>query len=232
MDNFDFQKGEILLIDKPLNWSSFDVVNKIRYVIAFKLEISKKKLKVGHAGTLDPLATGLLIIATGRKTKEIETFQAQEKEYVGEFHIGQTTPSYDLETEVNQEFNTAHITPALIQETTKQFLGEIEQIPPMFSAVRIDGKRMYEHARKGNVMEIEPRKITIKTFEIIKIDLPKIEFKVVCSKGTYIRSLARDFGEALKSGAYLTGLRRTKIGDFDVENAYNLDDFVKEIEEN
>jgi tRNA pseudouridine55 synthase len=178
-----------------------------------------KKFKIGHAGTLDPLASGLLLICTGKFTKRITELQGQAKEYTGTFHIGATTPSYDLETEVDQHFPTEHITEALIQETLEQFLGEIDQKPPIFSAIKKDGVRLYEHARAGETIEIASRKTTIHEFEITRIALPEVDFRVVCSKGTYIRSLAFDFGQALQSGAHLTALRRTKIGDYDVANA-------------
>lgn len=221
----DFKDGQVLLIDKPLHWTSFQVVNKIRWHIRQKYHI--KKIKVGHAGTLDPLATGLLILCTGKFTKQIETYQAQTKEYTGEITLGATTPSYDLETEINQKFPIEHITENLIYKTAKQFEGEINQKPPIFSAIKKDGKKLYELAREGKTTEIKFRKITIEAFEITKIDLPKVEFRVVCSKGTYIRSLAFDFGKALNSGAYLSKLRRTKIGDFNVENAIEPLTFVE-----
>jgi tRNA pseudouridine55 synthase len=213
----DYKNGQVLLIDKPLNWTSFQVVNKLRWHILKKFNL--KKIKVGHAGTLDPLASGLLIICTGNFTKKIDEYQGQIKEYTGEITLGATTPSYDMESEINETFSTVHITEDLIKETTKQFLGEIDQKPPMFSALKKDGMRLYDLAREGKTVEINSRKITISEFEITKIALPKIEFRVVCSKGTYIRSLAFDFGKALNSGAYLSKLRRTKIGEFSVENA-------------
>lgn len=212
----DYQEGQILLIDKPLEWTSFQVVNKLRWHIRKKFNI--KKIKVGHAGTLDPLATGLLIICTGKFTKKIEEYQGQVKEYTGEFTLGATTPSYDLETEVNETFAISHISDELVLETSQKFIGEIEQYPPIFSAIKKEGKRLYELAREGKTTEIKFRKVSILEFEITKIALPKIEFRVVCSKGTYIRSLAYDFGKALNSGAHLSTLRRTKIGEFKVEN--------------
>ncbi len=224
----DFKNGQILLIDKPLTWTSFQAVNKLRWHIKQRFKI--KKIKVGHAGTLDPLATGLLIICTGKKTKEIHTYQGQIKEYTGTFTLGATTPSYDLETEVDKTFPTEHITEDLLKETTTQFLGEIQQKPPIFSAIKKDGKRLYELARKGETTEIKARLVTIFKFEITKIDLPNIEVKIVCSKGTYIRSLAYDFGNALNSGAHLSVLRRTKIGDFSVENAASIEYFIKSLE--
>jgi tRNA pseudouridine55 synthase len=195
------------------------------------LEFVPGKIKVGHAGTLDPLATGLLIVCTGKFTKRIMELQGMEKEYTGTFHIGATTPSYDLETEINETFPTAHIDESLIHETVKQFLGEIDQKPPVFSAIKKDGKRLYEHARKGEEVEIASRKTTIHEFEITRIALPEIDFRVVCSKGTYIRSLAYDFGRALQSGAHLTVLRRTKIGEFSVEGALSPDEFENEIKQ-
>ena len=226
----DFKNGQVLLIDKPLDWTSFQVVNKLRGAIKKKFNL--RKIKVGHAGTLDPLATGLLIICTGKFTKRIDEFQAQIKEYIGTFTIGSTTPSFDLETEINEHFTTEHITDKLIRDTTNLFIGEIEQKPPMFSAIKKDGKRLYELARAGETIEIKSRKVTISEFEIKKIDLPKIEFKVVCSKGTYIRSLANDFGKALQSGAHLSSLRRTKIGNYAIEDACNIDMFLNTISGN
>ncbi|SED20582.1 tRNA pseudouridine synthase B [Tenacibaculum sp. MAR_2009_124] len=224
----DFKNGQVLLIDKPLEWTSFQVVNKLRWHI--RKHYNLKKIKVGHAGTLDPLATGLLIICTGKQTKSIETYQGQIKEYTGTFTIGATTPSYDLETEIDHTFPTEHITPELIQETTTKFVGKIQQKPPIFSAIKKEGKRLYELARAGKTTEIKSREIEIKEFEITKIDFPKVAFRVVCSKGTYIRSLAYDFGLALNSGAHLSSLRRTKIGDFSVDNAQSIDEFVASLE--
>ena len=219
----EFAEGQIVLIDKPLTWSSFQAVNKVKW--SLKKHLGLKKIKVGHAGTLDPLATGLLIICTGKFTKRISELQGMEKEYTGTFYLGATTPSYDLETEVNATFPTEQITEELIHATIPQFLGEIDQKPPIFSAIKKDGKRLYEHARKGEEVEIAFRKTTIHEFEITRIALPEIDFRVVCSKGTYIRSLANDFGEALQSGAHLTALRRTKIGAFSVEGAITPDAF-------
>src|SRR5690606_16508246 len=212
-----FQEGQILLIDKPLTWSSFQAVNKIKYALIKNLNLPKK-FKIGHAGTLDPLASGLLIICTGKFTKKISELQGQIKEYTGTITLGATTPSYDLETEINETFPTDHITDELILETTKQFIGIIDQFPPIFSAIKKDGKRLYEHARAGEEVEIQSRKVEIMEFEITRINLPEVDFRVVCSKGTYIRSLAFDFGKALNSGGHLTSLRRTKIGDFSVDN--------------
>lgn len=224
----DYKNGQVLLIDKPLEWTSFQAVNKLRWHIRKRFDI--KKIKVGHAGTLDPLATGLLIICTGKQTKNIHTYQGQIKEYTGTFTIGATTPSYDLESEINETFDTDHITGELIHQTTKQFIGTIQQRPPIFSALKKDGKRLYELARKGETTEIPTREITIKEFEITNIDFPKVDFRVVCSKGTYIRSLAFDFGKALNSGAYLSALRRAKIGDFSVDKATSIDNFIKNLE--
>lgn len=217
-------EGQVILIDKPLTWSSFQAVNKLKYHLLRKYNLPKK-YKIGHAGTLDPLASGLLIICTGKFTKTISEIQAQTKEYTGTITVGATTPSYDLETEVDATFPTEHITEELIQETTKQFIGEIDQKPPVFSAIKKDGKRLYESARAGIEVEIEARKTTVYEFEITRIELPEIDFRVTCSKGTYIRSLAFDFGTALQSGGHLTKLRRTKIGDYSVENAVSPEEF-------
>jgi tRNA pseudouridine55 synthase len=225
----DYKNGQVLLIDKPLTWTSFQAVNKLRWEIRQRFKL--KKIKVGHAGTLDPLATGLLIICTGNFTKKIETFQSQIKEYTGVITLGATTPSYDLESEIDAYFETSHLTDELIHQTTKQFVGEINQKPPIFSALKKDGKRLYEIARAGETVEIESRKISISAFEITKIDLPNVHFRVVCSKGTYIRSLAYDFGKALNSGGHLSELRRTKIGEFSVENAFSLTGFIESIKE-
>lgn len=220
----NIKSGQVLLIDKPLTWSSFQAVNKIKWAI--KKKFGFKKIKVGHAGTLDPLATGLLIICTGKFTKRISDLQGQIKEYTGTITLGATRPSYDMETEIDNTFSINHITSEKIQDTTKQFIGEIDQYPPVFSALKKDGKRLYEFAREGIEVEIKSRKITIEAFEITAINLPEVEFRVVCSKGTYIRSLAHDFGKALDSGAYLSTLRRTKIGDFNVDNAITPDAFT------
>ncbi|WP_396602894.1 tRNA pseudouridine(55) synthase TruB [Algibacter sp. R77976] len=223
----DYLSGQILLIDKPLNWTSFQVVNKLRWEIRQAFNI--KKIKVGHAGTLDPLATGLLVICTGKMTKQIDTFQGQIKEYTGTIVLGSTTPSYDLESEINETFPTAHISEALIHKTTKQFIGETQQFPPIFSALKKDGKRLYEFARAGEHVDIPSRTINISEFEITKIDKLNVDFRVVCSKGTYIRSLANDFGKALNSGGHLSALRRTKIGDFDVKKATSIEAFIKNL---
>jgi len=220
----DYKAGEVLLIDKPLTWTSFQAVNKLRWSIRQAFGI--KKIKVGHAGTLDPLATGLLVICTGKMTKQINTFQGQEKEYTGTFVLGGTTPSYDLETEVNESFRTDHITEELIHKTTQQFIGVIDQFPPVFSAIKKDGKRLYEFARAGEDVEIKSRQVEITAFEITEIKDLELHFRVVCSKGTYIRSLANDFGKALNSGAHLSSLRRTRIGEFKVEDALTPEVFI------
>jgi tRNA pseudouridine55 synthase len=223
----DFLSGQVLLIDKPLTWTSFQAVNKLRWEIRHAFDI--KKIKVGHAGTLDPLATGLLVICTGKMTKQINIFQGQEKEYTGTFTLGGTTPSFDLETEVNETFPTVHITDELIHATTQQFIGQINQFPPVFSAIKKDGKRLYEFARAGEEVEIKSRQVEITEFEITQINALELHFRVVCSKGTYIRSLANDFGKALNSGAHLSSLRRTRIGDFKVENALTPEAFIESL---
>jgi tRNA pseudouridine55 synthase len=221
--NFNFTEGEMLLINKPLTWTSFDVVGKIRNTL------KPLKLKVGHAGTLDPLATGLLIICTGKLTKKIDEFQAQEKEYTGTFTLGATTPSYDLETEVDKKFPIDRITEEAIQAATVQFCGQIAQFPPPHSAIKMGGERIYLKARRGETVELKARHVEIAAFEITRIDLPEVDFRVVCSKGTYIRSLAHDFGKALGSGAYLSALCRTKIGNYSIENAFEVADWVNHI---
>ena len=222
-----FLNGEIILIDKPLDWTSFQVVNKIRWLIRSTFGI--KKIKVGHAGTLDPLASGLLILCTGKMTKSIEQFMGQEKEYTGTFTLGATTPSYDLETEIDNTFPTDHITEELLHNTLDQFVGTIDQYPPVFSALKKDGKRLYEFAREGIEVEIPTRKVNIRSFELTQKAIPKVDFKVICSKGTYIRSLVNDFGKALNSGAHLSALRRTRIGEFNIEQAVSIEDFEKQI---
>jgi tRNA pseudouridine55 synthase len=229
MTDEDYLDGQILLIDKPLNWTSFQAVNKLKYALINKLGLPKK-FKIGHAGTLDPLATGLLLVCTGKFTKRITELQGQAKEYTGTFFIGATTPSYDLETEIDKTFLTSHIDESLIRETVKQFLGEIDQKPPIFSAIKKEGVRLYEHARAGKTVEIATRKTTIHQFEITRIALPEIDFRVLCSKGTYIRSLAFDFGHAMNSGSHLTALRRTKIGDYDVKEAVDVVVFEDNLE--
>ena len=223
----DYLSGQVLLIDKPLNWTSFQVVNKLRWEI--KNTFNLKNIKVGHAGTLDPLATGLLIICTGKMTKQIDKFQGQDKEYTGTITLGSTTSSFDLETGIDKTFPIDHITSELINSSTAKFIGDILQYPPIFSAIKKDGKRLYEFARAGEDVEIKPRTITIKEFEVTKIDGIKVDFRVVCSKGTYIRSLAHDFGKALNSGAHLSALRRTKIGDFKVDEAQSIDGFIESL---
>jgi len=225
----EYQLGKVLLIDKPLEWTSFQVVNKIRWVIRKSYKL--KKIKVGHAGTLDPLATGLLILCTGRKTKEIESYQAQTKEYTGKLMLGATTPSYDMETEVDKRFPTEHIAPQALKAIEKKFTGEQLQRPPVFSAVHIYGKRAYDLARKGLRPDVPRRLIEIHSLELDVSAFPEVAFKVKCSKGTYIRSLVRDIGEALDSGAYMTELRRTAIGDFSVEDAFSVDELVRVIQE-
>lgn len=217
----DLQEGRVLLVNKPYTWTSFDVVNKLRYILKTK--------KIGHAGTLDPLATGLLIICVGKMTKKINDFMGMEKEYTGRFVLGQTTPSYDLETKPSEPRDISHLTHGNIAGVTKQFLGTIEQLPPAHSAIKINGKRAYEFARAGNNVELKSRQVEIREFEITSIDLPSVSFRVVCSKGTYIRSLARDVGEALGVGAYLSELCRTRIGNFLLENAQTLEEIKLEV---
>ena len=226
----DFVEGEILAFDKPLHWTSFDVVAKVRRVLCHCL--GQKKLKVGHSGTLDPLATGVVIVCTGKKTKMIEQLQYDTKEYVATMQLGATTPSYDMEHPVDKTFPTAHITRTLIDQTIPQFVGEQWQIPPMYSAVSINGKRAYEIARKGETVELKPKLLVIDEIEVLSFDAEKmlLTIRVVCSKGTYIRALARDIGEQLQSGAYLTALRRTKVGNTRVEDCYQIDSFLHEIE--
>lgn len=225
---FDFIKGEVLLFDKALDWTSFDLVQKVRNNLCRAMKI--KKLKVGHAGTLDPKATGLMILCTGKATKQIDMYQAGEKEYLASIKLGATTPSFDLETEEDAQFDTKHITQAATEAVLQQFLGEIEQVPPVFSAVKIDGQRAYTHARKGADVKMRSRLIHIRELELLDFSQEKIELRVVCSKGTYIRALARDIGKALDSGAYLIGLRRTRIGDFEVADALSTNDFLKNID--
>ncbi len=222
-----FQEGQILLVDKPLNWTSFQVVNKVRWLIRKQFQLNK--IKVGHAGTLDPLASGLLIICTGKFTKQIDTYQGQEKEYTGTFTLGATTPSFDLETEIDERFDISNLSEEKIKAATYQFIGEISQQPPVFSALKKDGKRLYEFARSGEEVEVAFRTVHISTFEITRIALPEVDFRVRCSKGTYIRSLAQDFGKALDNGAHLSALRRTKIGDFSVEDALSMEAFEKQL---
>jgi tRNA pseudouridine55 synthase len=232
MSNFpqtaeEFLSGQILLINKPLGWTSFDLVKKVKNLIRAKYNL--KKIKVGHAGTLDPLATGLLIVCTGKFTKRISEMQEQAKVYTGEITLGGTTPSYDLETEVDAQYETSHITKVLIQNTTLCFTGEIDQKPPIFSALKRDGERLYEKARRGESIVIEARKVSVHSFEITAIEMPKISFEIVCSKGTYIRSIAHDFGAALYSGAYLSKLCRTTIGDYKLQDALDIISFEKQL---
>jgi tRNA pseudouridine55 synthase len=224
---FNFVEGEMLLIDKPLNWTSFDVVNLIRSFV--RKQYGLRKLKVGHAGTLDPLATGLLIICTGKLTKTIDEYQGMDKTYVGSMKLGVSTPSFDGETAPDAYFDTRHLTNEALIEASKKFVGSIEQVPPIYSAIKIDGKRAFQHARKKENLVLKSRKVQIDTFELYHIDLPNIDFSVTCSKGTYIRSLIHDFGKSLNNGAYLTNLRRTAIGSFTVANAFTLDQFKQKV---
>lgn len=218
----NFIEGEILYIDKPLTWTSFRLVKVVRAKLRNRLKI--KKLKVGHAGTLDPLATGVMVICTGRKTKEIERLQAGVKEYTATIRLGATTPSFDLESEIDAEYPTDHITKEMVQETLKNFVGEIEQIPPNFSAIKVDGKRAYDLARKNVQFELKPRLLVIDSIALVNFDMPYITVSVVCSKGTYIRSLARDIGESLQSGGHLTSLVRTRVGDATLEKCLKVDE--------
>lgn len=217
----------VLYFDKPLGWTSFNLVNRVRGALSRHLGV--KKLKVGHAGTLDPLATGVMILCTGKNTKLIESFQYQTKEYVATIKLGATTPSFDLETEIDAEYPTEHITEELVKETLQKFIGEIQQIPPTYSAIKINGKRAYEYARKGDEVELKPKTLVIDEIELLDYTMPEIVVRVVCSKGTYIRALARDIGEALGSGGHLTALRRTRIGDIKVEDCLQYDDYVEQL---
>ncbi|MBL1408525.1 tRNA pseudouridine(55) synthase TruB [Sphingobacterium faecale] len=221
--HFSFAEGELLLVDKPLSWTSFDVVGKLRNTM------KPLKLKVGHAGTLDPLATGLLIVCTGKLTKKIDLFQAEDKEYTGTITLGATTPSYDLETEIDNTFDVSGITEEAIKSTAKSFLGEINQFPPAHSALKINGERVYEKARRGEEVELKARKVFIHGFDIEKIDFPIVHFRIKCSKGTYIRSIAHDFGKLLNNGAHLSSLRRTMSGEFHVDKAWNLEELIQAI---
>lgn len=229
LPRYDFQAGALLLVDKPKGWTSFDVVNKLRYKIKQRLGI--KKIKVGHSGTLDPMATGLLLLCTGKFTKKLNQLQGLPKTYTGTIQLGATTPSFDAESEVQQTYPTEHITTELIEEARQQFLGDIEQVPPMFSAIKVDGQPLYKKARRGEKVDIEPREVHISEFAITRVELPELDFRVSCSKGTYIRSLANDFGKAVRSGAYLKALRRTRIGDYRLEDAWDLERLVEQIEE-
>lgn len=230
VEGYDFQKGEILLFDKELDWTSFDLVRKLRNFLCREAGI--KKLKVGHAGTLDPKATGLMVVCTGKETKNIDLLQAKEKEYIATIKLGCTTPSFDLETAENEIFATDHLTLELVQTTLERFMGETDQVPPVFSAVKIEGKRAYEHARKGNDIVLQPKKITITELEVLNFSKETIVLRIVCSKGTYIRSLARDLGIALNTGAYLIGLCRTRIGEMQLKDAWDLKNFMEKMKVN
>lgn len=225
---YDFLGGEILLFDKDLNWTSFDLVQRVRNSLCRRMGI--KKMKVGHAGTLDPLATGLMILCTGKATKKIEKLQSGKKEYLATLKIGATTPSFDLETEEDQTFDFSHVNNELLSETLKKFEGEIDQVPPIFSAIKVKGKRAFEYARNGEELKLQPKKIVIEKVDIESIELPLVKIKIVCSKGTYIRALARDIGEELNCGAYLTELRRTKIGHYKIEDAIKIDFFSENLD--
>ncbi len=224
-ERYDFEEGQVILIDKPLKWTSFDVVNKVRYLL--RNQFGLKKIKVGHAGTLDPLATGLLIICTGKFTKQIESLQASDKEYVGTFMLGATTPSFDRETEVDQTYSTDGITKEKVVDVLKSFVGEQDQIPPIFSAKQVGGQRAYVAARKGKDVELKPSRINIESIDLLDCSLPLVTIRIKCSKGTYIRALARDFGERLGSGAYLHDLRRMSSGDFSINEAIDILEFEK-----
>ncbi len=218
--DFDFIRGEILVLNKPIDWTSFDLVNKVRIMLCRFLKI--KKLKLGHAGTLDPKATGVMVLCSGKFTKQIDEIQADEKEYIALIKVGAITPSYDLETEENEQFPTDHITLVMIENVLQSFVGSIEQIPPDYSAIKVDGKRAYKLARKGKEFELKPKLLVIKEIELIRAEMPEIELRIVCSKGTYIRALARDIGKALNSGAYLIGLKRTRIGEYSLDQSLDL----------
>lgn len=227
IEQYDFLAGAKLLVDKPKDWTSFDVVNKIRYALRKRLEV--KKIKVGHAGTLDPMATGLLIICTGKATKTLHDLQGLSKEYTGTIQLGGTTPSFDAETDVDETFPTDHITPELLETARRQFLGDIEQVPPIFSAIKVDGQPLYKKARRGEQVEIKARNVHIFEFTFTRIELPEVDFYVRCSKGTYIRSLAHDLGKAVQSGGHLTALRRTSIGDHSITDAWNLEELIEQL---
>jgi tRNA pseudouridine55 synthase len=224
----DFQTGSFILLNKPYKWTSFDLVNKVKFKIKHKYDL--KKIKVGHAGTLDPLATGLMIVCTGKYTKQIDTYQAQVKEYIATLKLGSTTPSFDLETEVDETYPTEHIDRALIDEALKVFLGEIRQRPPAYSAIKIDGKRAYEYARKGQEVEIKEKILVIDEIEVLSFEEDILKIRVVCSKGTYIRALARDIGIQLNSGAHLIALERTRIGEYNTGQALEIEDFISYLE--
>jgi tRNA pseudouridine55 synthase len=226
-EDTDFREGAILLIDKPYGWTSFNVVSKVKYLLRKKTGV--KNIKVGHAGTLDPLATGLLVMCIGKATKQVESYLKDDKEYVGTFHLGQTTPSFDMETQMNQEYPTEHISEEMVRNVVQTFLGEQEQIPPLYSAKSIQGKRAYKFARQGVEMELEPVTISIRELEIINFNLPKLTLRIKCSKGTYIRSLARDLGKALNSGAYLSDLKRIGSGSFKLSDAISIEDLENKL---
>ncbi|MCF0211061.1 MAG: tRNA pseudouridine(55) synthase TruB [Bacteroidales bacterium] len=226
----DLKEGGYFLIDKPYTWTSFQVVNKLKSCI--RRATGEKKFKIGHAGTLDPLATGLLIVCLGKYTKKIDEFQGKDKEYTGTFHLGATTKSFDMEHPEDAQFSIEHITEKLLKDTANSFLGEQEQVPPVYSAVKIGGRRAYHYVKAGEEVEMKKRNITISDFELTNIALPDVDFRIACTKGTYIRSIARDFGLALDSGAYLSALRRIKIGEYTIEQAYTLSELEKEILEN
>jgi tRNA pseudouridine55 synthase len=217
---FDFIRGEILVLNKPLDWTSFDLVQKVRNMLCRQMKI--KKLKVGHAGTLDPKATGVMVLCSGKSTKKIDEIQADEKEYIAILKVGATTPSFDLETEEDGAFPTGHVTRELVEKVLPMFVGSIEQVPPVYSAVKVDGKRAYQFARKGKEVELKSKILVIKEIELLRFEMPEIELRVVCSKGTYIRALARDIGKALDSGAYLIGLKRTRIGEYTIDRCLDL----------
>lgn len=224
----DFAAGTTLLVDKPQGWTSFDVVNKIRHRL--RKITGVKRIKVGHAGTLDPMATGLLIICTGKFTKKLTDFQGLNKEYTGTFQLGATTPSYDAETEVDKEYDYEHIGPEQLEAARQQFVGPIDQVPPMFSAIKVNGQPLYKRARKGETIEIKSRRVILHEFELTRTELPEVDFRLLCSKGTYVRSLAYDMGKALESGAYLTALRRTQVGAFRIEDAWNLEELIEQLD--
>ncbi len=223
--DFDFIQGEILVLNKPLDWTSFDLVQKVRNMLCRLMKI--KKLKIGHAGTLDPKATGVMVLCSGKSTKQIDEIQADEKEYIATIKLGATTPSYDLETEENEHFETSHISKELVERTLLQFVGSIEQVPPAYSAIKVNGKRAYQFARKGKEIELKSKTLVIEEIELLRFDMPELELRIVCSKGTYIRALARDIGVKLNSGAYLTGLQRTRIGEYTLEQSLNLEELAE-----
>ena len=227
-DPEQFQTGAMLLVDKPMGWTSFDVVNKVRYKLKHLLGV--KKIKVGHAGTLDPMATGLLILCTGKWTKRLETYQAQRKVYTGTLTLGATTPSFDAETAIDATFPTEHLDVERLHAAVPRFVGLLQQLPPMFSAIKVDGQPLYKKARRGERVEVKPRPVEVYSLELTRIELPEVDFRVACSKGTYVRSLAFDFGKAVDSGAYLSALRRTHIGEYSVDHAWQLDALVDKLE--